>query len=296
MAVREPPSPRVSVVVASYNHARYLEACLRSVFAQTLRDFELLVIDDGSSDDSVARLEALRAERPFDLRVQTNRGLVATLEAAVARARGTYVVPFGSDDVMRPHRLATQVAYLDAHPEVGICAGNVELIDAEGRPLPDKRQHRDLPARRLDFADRFLDRQRHPPAPTFMIRRAVWPALDPTIRLEDLQLVLAVTHAGHAVDCLGEVLADYRVHGANTSKDDRFMIDCVLRSYARYADHPLYPEARRRYLHTMITRNRRRDPALVRELLAQLEPGDRAWPVLRARWATWWSSPDRGPR
>jgi len=70
----------------------------------------------------------------------------------------------------------------------------------------------------------------------------------------------------------------------------------VLRSYARYADHPLYPAARRRYLHTMITRNRRRDPALVRELLAQLEPGDRAWPVLRARWATWWSSPDRGPR
>lgn len=289
MVVREPSAPRVSVIVASYNHARFLDACLRSIFAQTLRDFELLVVDDGSADDSVARLQALRTEVPFDLRVQANRGLVATLTEAVARARGTYVVPFGSDDVMRPHRLATQVAYLDAHPEVGICAGNVELIDADGRPLPAKRQHTDLPLRRLDFADRFLDRQRHPPAPTFMVRRRLWPALDPTIRLEDLQLVLAVTRAGHPVDCLGEVLAQYRVHGANTSKDDRFMIDCVLRSYARHADHPLYPEARRRYLHTMITRNRRRDPALAHELLAQLEPGDRAWPVVRARLSSWWS-------
>jgi alpha-1,3-rhamnosyltransferase len=290
MAPHELGTPRVSVIVASYNHGRYLDACLRSVFAQTLRDFELWVIDDGSTDDSVARLEALRREHPFDLRVQPNRGLVATLTEAVARARGTYVVPFGSDDVMRPDRLATQVEYLDRHPEVGLCAGNVELIDADGQPLPARRQHTDLPHRRLDFADRFLDRQRHPPAPTFMVRRALWPALDPTIRLEDLQLVLALTHAGHSVDCLGQVLAQYRVHGANTSKDDRFMIDCVLRSYARYADHPLYPEARRRYLQKMIARNRRRDPALARELLAQLEPADQGRPSLRARLSSWWAA------
>src|SRR5690606_26172089 len=123
-------------------------------------NIELLVIDDGSSDNSVARIEALQAVHGFDFRTQPNQGLSRTLNAAIERARGELIVPFGSDDIMLPTRIATQVAYMRDKPEVGICAGCLELIDGSGKVLPaDRQRRRSLPFRRLDFLDLFLDRK-----------------------------------------------------------------------------------------------------------------------------------------
>ncbi|MFO6131691.1 glycosyltransferase family 2 protein [Pseudomonas aeruginosa] len=154
--------PLVSVIIASYNHEKYIEASIASVAAQTYRNVELLVVDDGSSDGSVELLRGLQAKYGFDLRVQQNQGLSKTLNEAIARARGNLIVPFGSDDIMLPQRLEKQVAHMWDKPEVGICAGNIEIIDSNGRVMPGKEQRkRDLPFRRLDFDDLFLDRK-HP--------------------------------------------------------------------------------------------------------------------------------------
>ncbi len=146
--------PLVSVIIASYNHEKYIEASIASVAAQTYRNVELLVVDDGSSDGSVELLRGLQAKYGFDLRVQQNQGLSRTLNEAIARARGNLIVPFGSDDIMLPQRLEKQVAHMWDKPEVGICAGNIEIIDSNGRVMPGKEQRkRDLPFRRLDFDD-----------------------------------------------------------------------------------------------------------------------------------------------
>lgn len=128
--------PVVSVIIASYNHGRYIEECILSVLGQTYPNIELLVIDDGSTDDSVERIQRLQAVHGFDFRVQQNQGLTNTLNEAVARCSGSLIVPFGSDDIMLPERIAVQVAYMDGKPEVGICAGNIELIDADGNLFP----------------------------------------------------------------------------------------------------------------------------------------------------------------
>lgn len=101
--------PLVSVIIASYNHEKYIEASIASVAAQTYRNVELLVVDDGSSDGSVELLRGLQAKYGFDLRVQQNQGLSRTLNEAIARARGNLIVPFGSDDIMLPQRLEKQV-------------------------------------------------------------------------------------------------------------------------------------------------------------------------------------------
>ncbi len=266
--------PLVTVIIASYNHAPYIEQSIASVLAQSYPNIELLVVDDGSTDDSVARIRALQAIHGFDFRTQANQGLSRTLNSAIERARGQFIVPFGSDDIMLPARIAHQVAYLIDKPEVGICAGCLELIDGNGAILPEERQRRrDLPFRRLDFLDLFLDRKRFPPAPTMMLRRDCLlqvGCFDPDIRLEDLQIQLKIAHAGYYIDVLGEVLAQYRVHDTNTFKNLRFMVDNVLRSYALFAQHPQYEQACARFLNSMLLKVARKDNALGRELLAQI--------------------------
>ncbi|MGL4315181.1 MAG: glycosyltransferase [Pseudomonas sp.] len=265
--------PLVTVIIASYNHGPYIEACIRSVLQQSYEHVELLVIDDGSKDDSVERIRRLQAEYGFDFQVQQNQGLTHTLNASIARARGSLIVPFGSDDIMLPERLARQVAYMEGKPEVGICAGNIELIDSEGNLFPEKRQRRDVPFRRLDFDDVFMERKPYPPAPTLMFRKQVLEEVggfDPQIRLEDLLIELKVTHAGYYIDCLGEVLARYRKHDSNTYKNHRFMIDNILRTYALFKDHPQYEFVRTRFLSSMFLKCANRDRSLSRELLAQI--------------------------
>lgn len=263
----------VSVIIASYNHAPYVETSILSVLNQTYRPIELLVIDDGSSDDSVPRIEKLQREHGFDFLAQQNKGLTATLNAAIARAKGSLIAPFGSDDIMLPERLAKQVAYMADKPEVGICAGNIELMDASGQTLPEKRPQQEIPFRRLDFDDVFLERKPYPPAPTLLFRKEALEKVggfDPEIRLEDLLIELKITHAGYYIDCLGETLARYRKHASNSYKNHRFMIDSILRTYALFKDHPQYEFVRMRFLISMFLKCANRDKALARELLAQI--------------------------
>ncbi|MBD9577435.1 glycosyltransferase [Pseudomonas sp. PDM23] len=262
--------PLVSVIIASYNHGPYIEASIASVLAQTYPHIELLVVDDGSSDDSVQRVRRLQALHGFDFQVQANQGLSRTLNAAIARARGGLIAPFGSDDVMLPGRIAAQVAYLADKPDVGICACGIQEIDAQGANRGQAQCHGN---RRLDFEDVFLDRKKGAPAPTLLFRREALERVggfDPAIRLEDLLIELRITRAGYFIDVLDEVLALYRVHGDNTYLNYRFMTQNILQTYAQFADHPAYETVRLRFLRSMALKCARRDKALARELLAKL--------------------------
>lgn len=262
--------PLVSVIIASYNHAPYIEASILSVLAQSYSQVELFVVDDGSSDDSVARIEALQRVHGFDFRVQANQGLSRTLNETIARAKGSLIAPLGSDDIMLPERLAIQVAHLVGRPEVGICAGAIRSIDADGLPLGGER---DLPSRQLDFEDVFLNRKPGAPAPTLLFRRDALERVggfDPEVRLEDLMIELKITRAGYIIDVLADVLALYRVHASNTYKNYRFMVDNVLRTYACFSDHPAYAQVCANYRNSMLLKCARLDKVLARELLAEL--------------------------
>lgn len=262
--------PLVSVIIASYNHAPYIEASILSVLAQSYAHVELLVVDDGSSDDSVARIKALQGIYGFDFRVQANKGLSRTLNETVARARGSLIAPFGSDDIMLPERIARQVEYMAGKPEVGICAGNIQQIDQCGDALVEPKR---LPWRRLDFEDVFLNRKPGAPAPTLLFLREALERVggfDPEVRLEDLMIELKITRAGYFIDVLADVLALYRVHDSNTYKNHRFMVENVLSTYARFSDHPAYAQVCANYRNSMLIKCARLDKALARELLAEL--------------------------
>lgn len=263
--------PLVSVIIASYNHAPYIELSILSVLAQTYPHIELLVVDDGSTDDSVERIRRLSEKHGFNFRTQANQGLASTLNDCIARSRGRLIAPFGSDDIMMPERIAVQVAYMRDKPEVGICAANIEVIDSNGEPLP--RRSRTRKFRRLDFEDVFDSETPGAPAPTLLFRREALERVggfDPEIRLEDLLVELKITHSGYFIDILGDVLAKYRVHETNTYKNHRFMIDNVLKSYAEFSNHPAYPRVCARFLNSMLLKCAREERPLARELLKKL--------------------------
>jgi glycosyltransferase involved in cell wall biosynthesis len=150
--------PLVSVVMAVRNGARHLGEALASVLAQDMPDFELLVIDDGSSDDTPA---ILAAHAQADRRVRTVRlegaegegaeGQARALNAGLELARGRFVARHDDDDVALPWRLRVQTEFMTRHPEYAVCGGMARLIDAAGnvgdlasRPVGERRVARML--------------------------------------------------------------------------------------------------------------------------------------------------------
>ncbi len=263
----------VSVIIASYNHGPYIEKAITSVLDQSYPNVELFVVDDGSTDDSVNRIEKLLESRKFDFRAQKNKGLTRTLNETVARSQGAYFAPFGSDDLMYPDRLAVQMAYVADKPEVGICGGNIELIHADGTPYPEDAQGRDIPFRRMDFEDVFLERKTYVPAPTMLIKREAFDKVggfNPAIRLEDLYIQLKITNAGYFIDVLNHLCAKYRKHETNSYKNVRFMTESILRIYADYSNHPAYEKVRYKFLNSMLSKASKRDRVLAEELLKQI--------------------------
>lgn len=130
-------APRVSVLLPVRDGAPFLREALESVLAQTLADFELVVVDDGSEDETPAILDEIGDARVHVLR-QERLGLVAALNRAVAEARAPLLARMDADDVALPERLDRQVAYLDARPRVALVVVGVETIGGETAiVLPD---------------------------------------------------------------------------------------------------------------------------------------------------------------
>ncbi len=120
--------PVISVVMPAYNAAGTLPAAVGSICAQTWADWELIVVDDGSTDDTTEILATLaRTEPRLVLVRQSHRGIVSALHAGLERARGRFVARMDADDLSHPDRLGEQVNYLDRHPEIGLVSCLVEF-------------------------------------------------------------------------------------------------------------------------------------------------------------------------
>lgn len=122
--------PRVSVVTTVYNGEPYFDRAIPGILAQTFEDFEFILVDDGSSDRSLERLREL-AERDQRVRVFApgRLGAAAAYNYAVSQARADYIGRQDFDDRSYPDRLRLQVAFLDAHPEVGAVGGSYVVVD-----------------------------------------------------------------------------------------------------------------------------------------------------------------------
>ena len=129
-------TPRVSVVMPVRDGERFLREALDSTLAQTFADFELIVVDDGSSDATPEILtEAAQRDSRLRVRWQEPGGLTVAINAGCALAQAPLIARMDADDVMLPDRLERQVAYLDAHPDVALLGGGVVLVDETGNEI-----------------------------------------------------------------------------------------------------------------------------------------------------------------
>jgi alpha-1,3-rhamnosyltransferase len=229
---------RVSVVVPSYNHAPFVETALRSIFKQTHAPARLVVIDDGSRDDSPRIIERVLADCPFprELIARENRGLCATLNEGLAVTGGEYFAYLGSDDLWLPGFLEARIALLEARKRAVLAYGHAFLVDERGEVLDctrDWARYRDGDARRM-----LLEETYAPMSPTVVYRRAClerhgW---NERARLEDYELYLRLSVEGEfAFD--PRVLSAWRRHGSNTSRDFVWMIEARLEAQRNASAH-----------------------------------------------------------
>lgn len=129
-------NPAVSVVITSYNYGRYIGTTLESVRAQTVDDFEVIVLDDGSTDESLAVIGRFLDDERFRLVRQRHAGQSRAKNHGLELARGDFIAFLDADDVWRPHKLQRQLERFEAGPELGVVFTRRTLIDGEDRPLP----------------------------------------------------------------------------------------------------------------------------------------------------------------
>jgi glycosyltransferase involved in cell wall biosynthesis len=211
------PAPIVSVILPVFNGARYIRIAIESVLKQTFGNFELLVLDDGSTDGSLAIARSFVAkDRRIHVITRENRGLVSTLNELIVLARGEFVARLDADDVCLPDRLQRQTEFMLTHPEVVCLGGDVELIDDCGRFLA---------VQRMFEANEDIQREAlrgNTPIchPSVLIRTSVLRQLggyrQEYYLAEDLDLWLRMGELGILANLSGPVLR-YRLHDASVS-------------------------------------------------------------------------------
>lgn len=213
--------PRLSVIMPVYNASRFLPAALDSVLAQKFGDFEFLIHDDGSRDDSWAILCDYAACNPR-IRISRgpNQGLPHTLNHMIGLAKAPLIARFDSDDICLPDRFERQVARFDRNSDLVVSGGAAQIIDADDRPISVKflpLTHDDIDSLNLRGKTSFQH-------PSVMMRRdAVLAAggYHPDFHgAEDHDLWLRMAEIGR-LENLPDVLIRYRIHGGSISSTKR---------------------------------------------------------------------------
>lgn len=207
--------PRVSVVIPAYNSAQYIGEAIESVLNQTYQDYEIIVVDDGSTDNTQ---EALK---PYSDRIRyvyhENQGVGVTRNRGIWLARGEFVAFLDADDYFLPNKLEEQVAFFDENPSLGLISGGWRLVTSNGEPISDRELWHGLPE--LNLEAWVLWRPVLPSA--MMIRRDWLERVDgfntKLSHAEDADLAIRLSLMGCESAWLKKIVTCYRLHGSGAT-------------------------------------------------------------------------------
>jgi glycosyltransferase involved in cell wall biosynthesis len=204
--------PRVTVLMPVYNVSAYVSEAVESVLNQTYTDFELIIIDDGSTDDTLQKVNAFHDQRIRVVRHERNIGYVHALNQGIRMAQGEFIARMDGDDICLPERFARQVEYLDRHFDVGVCGANVQLLNT-GEVWAYSRDHHELKVRLLFnscFAHPAVMMRKH-----ILTKHNLYYDIDYQYA-EDYELWVRLSDFTHLSN-VPEVLLLYRQHEAQVS-------------------------------------------------------------------------------
>ena len=127
--------PRISVIMSVYNGERYLREAIESILNQTFADFEFIIVNDASTDSSLAIIQSYQDERIRVISNEINIGLTKSLNKAITEARGEYIARQDADDISLPNRFEEQIKYFEHHPETALLGTSKYVIDEDGKIL-----------------------------------------------------------------------------------------------------------------------------------------------------------------
>lgn len=208
---------KVSILIPSFNHARYLPECLDSVRAQTFKDWEAIVVDDRSTDDSfeIAHGYAARDPRIHAFRNEENLGTYGTQHVALRLAKGELIAVLNSDDCWMPAKLEVLIALLKEHPEASFAYALGHMVDEHGQPYRNQSQHADWPTETFQNLVPHLLRENRILASSVLFRRKGLRFHQGLRYSGDWVALLEQIRLGPAVFAK-EVLSVWRQHGDNT--------------------------------------------------------------------------------
>lgn len=236
--------PLVSIIMSSYNHEKYIETAILSALNQTYKNIELIVVDDGSKDNSASILKQLKEKYNFYLEIRENNGLVKTLNYILKNlVHGKYVCVLDSDDYYALDKIEEQVKVMLMHPEAGLCYSPLHKIDKDGNLLKSK-NHTNNTKSGYIFEDFFMGKL-HIPDGGVLIPLKVFQSIgyyDEDIELEDYQLWFKILEKYPAI-YLDKKLCYYRTHDSNVSNDEKKMLAWERQVIKKWENHPVYQKA-----------------------------------------------------
>lgn len=129
--------PKVSVIIAAYNHEKYVTESIHSILKQSFLDFELLIVDNGSTDSTYKEIKKIIDPRIRIFKIEKNIGFGFAINFALKKTQGKYISLFSSDDISLPNKLEKQVEYLDNHPDIGSVFSQAQMIDEGGNNISE---------------------------------------------------------------------------------------------------------------------------------------------------------------
>jgi glycosyltransferase involved in cell wall biosynthesis len=238
--------PLISIAIPSYNHGQYIQKTIQSVIDQDYEFIELIIVDDGSADESI---DVIRSMVPacearfvrFEFRVRPNKGLAATLNEMLEWASGTYFSGIASDDILLPHKTSTLLRCIEGRAEFAGVFASCYRIDAGGRRIGTVKTIGES----CSFED-LMCRRRNPIAPTQLLKLDCLKRVGgykTDLFIEDFYMWLALTVNGSRLGFIDSILVEYRQHDDNMCGNPLEMYEERIRVFAYFSTSSFYGKA-----------------------------------------------------
>ncbi|WP_201610403.1 glycosyltransferase family 2 protein [Psychrobacter submarinus] len=236
--------PLVSVIIPCYNHESYVIETIQSIIDQDYENIELIIIDDGSNDDSVIRIKEMiplckKRFKRFEFRSRLNKGLCATLNEALDWCEGEYFSPIASDDIALPHKTSFLIDKIKN--------SNYAAVFGTVQPFNDlKERYSKLEEGSTYVFEDIMLHLKIPSAPAVMLKKSAVTKVGgyaEDVKLEDRYMWLALTNNGEKLISFPETVVLYRQHNTNTTSNIREMQKHRIEVLNKFIESPLHSKA-----------------------------------------------------